>query len=117
MTETPAANPHEIYKEAEKLKAAGKLEEAVAKYEEILAIDPQFVLSHHALAVAYCTLGNYDAAIRHALRACELEPNDPFSFMALSVTYRKAFQGTQEYRYIQLAEDAMARSHALAMRR
>jgi tetratricopeptide (TPR) repeat protein len=108
---------HQLYNEAQQLRAEGKLNEAVEKYRQILSQDPNFVLAHHALAVAYCSLGNFDAAIEHALKACQLEPNDPFSYMALSVTYRKAFQGTQEYRYIQLAEEAMARSHALSMHR
>ncbi len=108
---------HQMYREAEQCKAAGKLPEAVEQYKKILELDPAFVLAHHALAVAYCQLGDYAAAIQHAERACELEPHDPFAFMALSVTYRKAFQGTQEYRFIQLAEEAMARSHQLnAMR-
>ncbi|GIW95950.1 MAG: nuclear scaffold-like protein p76 [Pirellulaceae bacterium] len=109
----PKQTPNQMYQEAEQLKAAGKLNEAVQIYQKILQTDPNYVLAHHALAVAYCTLGDYDAAIQHALRACELEPNDPFAYMSLSVTYRKAFQGTQDYRYIQLAEDAMARSHQL----
>ena len=54
-------------------------------------------------------------AVRHAERACELEPNEPFSYTALSVTYRNASQAADNahdnQRFIHLAEEAMARSH------
>jgi Flp pilus assembly protein TadD len=42
------------------------------------------------------------------LRACELEPNDAFSFTALSVTFQRAGK-------IQEAEDAMAHARTLQM--
>lgn len=96
----------ELYDEADKLKDAGKLEEAVTKYEEALAIDPQYALPHSALAVVYTRLQQHDQAIKHALRVCELEPSDPFSFTALSVTYQRGGK-------IQEAEDAMARARMM----
>lgn len=54
--------------------------------------------------------GQLDAAIEHGVRASELEPEDSFSWTALSVTYQRAFAGTDEHKYIQMAEDAMAKS-------
>ncbi len=107
------SNVRELYKTAEKLKAEGKHAEAIELYQQVLAEDPSLVLAHHSLAVVYSNIAEYDKAIEHALKACELEPKDPFAYMSLSVIYRKTFQGTQEQRYIQLAEDAMARSAAL----
>ena len=65
------------------------------------------------LAVLYGKLDKHEDAIRHAEKACELEPNDAFSFTAMSVTYQRAWQGTQNPQFIQLAETAMARAHAL----
>ncbi len=58
---------------------------------------------------------NFDKAISHGQRACELEPSDPFNFTALSVTFQRAWAGTQEQKYIQMAEDAMAESKRLEM--
>jgi len=103
----------EIYDEADKLKEAGKNDEAIAKLHESLEQNPDFALAHSALGVLYGKVGKHEEAVKHAQRGCELEPNDPFSFTALSVIYQRAFQGTQDHRYIQLAEDAMARSQML----
>jgi hypothetical protein len=46
-----------------------------------------------------------------------LEPNDPFSYTALSVTYQRAFAGTNNMQYIRMAEDAMEKSRMLQGRR
>jgi Flp pilus assembly protein TadD len=105
-----------LYDEADRLKDAGKLEEAVAKLNEALAADANYSLAHSALAVVLQKLGRHEAAIEHACRACELAPNDPFSYTALSVIYQRAFAGTQDQRYIRMAEDAMEQSRMLQSR-
>lgn len=110
------SDPVKLYDEADKLKDDGKLAEAVAKYEESLAADPSYPLAHSALAVVLQKLGRHEDAIQHARRVCELEPNDPFSFTALSVTYQRAFAGTQNMQFIRLAEDAMEQSRILQSR-
>ena len=97
---------HELYDEAEKLKDAGKLDEAVVKLNELLAADPAYTLAHSGLAVILGRLKRHDEAVKHAVRACELEPNDPFSFTALSVTYQRAG-------HIPEAEEAMARARMM----
>ena len=76
----------ELYAEAEQLKDRGDLEGAVAKLDELLAQDPGYALAHSALAVVHGRLRQHEKAIAHALKVCELEPNDTFSFTALSVT-------------------------------
>jgi Flp pilus assembly protein TadD len=94
------------YAAAEALKNAGKLAEAVAALEELVVQEPGFTLAHSAMA-AWCTrLERHDEAIRHARRACELEPNDPFSYTALSVACMRGGR-------IAEAEDALARSRML----
>lgn len=98
--------PEEMYNEAEKLKDAGQLEEAVAKLVEITDAYPDYALAHSALAVLYGKLGKHDLAIQHGQKACELEPNDPFSFTAMSVTYQRAGKIIE-------AEEAMARARML----
>src|SRR5262245_46746198 len=96
----------ELYQEHERLKDAGQLEEAAAPLEKLLAQDPNYALAHSALAVLYGRLKRHDEAIRHGLKVCELEPNEPFSFTAMSVTFQRAGK-------IQEAEDAMARARML----
>jgi len=105
-----------LYDQADKLKDEGKLEEAVAKLKEALSADANYALAHSALAVVLQKLGRHDEAIEHARRVCEIEPDDPFSFTALSVTYQRAFAGTQNMQYIRMAEDAMEQSRILQSR-
>jgi tetratricopeptide (TPR) repeat protein len=107
------SDPIALYDQADKLKDEGKIEESAAKLKEALAADPSYELAHSALAVVLQKLGKHDEAIDHARRACELEPNDPFSFTALSVTYQRAFAGTNNQQYIRMAEDAMEQSRML----
>jgi tetratricopeptide (TPR) repeat protein len=102
-----------IYDEADKLKDAGKLDEAAAKLNEAIASDEKYTLAHSALAVVLQKLGRHEEAIQHAQKVCELEPADPFSFTALSVTYQRAYAGTNDMQFIRLAEDAMERSRIL----
>ncbi len=95
-----------LYDEADRLKDAGKLEEAAALLMGILAKDPDYALAHSALAVIYTRMNRHDEAVSHGLRACKLEPNDPVSFTALSVTYEHAGRVPE-------AEEAMARARTM----
>jgi Flp pilus assembly protein TadD len=96
----------ELYDEADQLKEAGRLDEAVAKFQQIVAQDPSYALAHSALAVVFTKLGRHNEAIQHGVKVCELEPRDAFSFTALSVTFQRAGK-------IPEAEDAMARARML----
>jgi predicted Zn-dependent protease len=97
---------HILYDEADKLKDAGKLDEAAAKLNELLAADPNYALAHSALAVIYTRLGKHAEAIAHGQKVCELEPNDPFSFTAFSVTLQRAGK-------IPEAEEALGRARMM----
>jgi tetratricopeptide (TPR) repeat protein len=110
------ADPIALYDEADKLKDQGKLDEAAAKLNEALQADQNYALAHSALAIVMQKLGKHEDAIQHARKACELEPNDPFSYTALSVTYQRAFAGTNNQQYILMAEDAMEQSRMLQSR-
>lgn len=107
---------HALYDEGERLKEEGKLQEAIGKYHEALEADESFALPHFALAVVYGKAGDHERAVQHGERACELDPDDPFSYTAMSVTYQRAFVGTQNHEYIQKAESAMAKAHGLQSR-
>jgi Flp pilus assembly protein TadD len=73
------------YDEAIDMQQAGKLGEAVGKLEELVVDYPDYALAHAALGVFYGKLGRQDEAVEHSRRVCELEPDDPFSFMAMSM--------------------------------
>ena len=107
---------HELYDEADRLKEAGNFDAAITKLEEIIAQDDDYALAHSALAVLCGKTDRHEDAIRHAKQVCELESEDPFSFTAMSVIYQRAFAGTNQPQYIQLAEEAMAKSHMMQQR-
>jgi len=111
------SDQNKLYDEADKHKAAGELDQAAAKLEAALALNDQFALGHSALAVVLQKMGKHEEALAHAKRVAELEPMDPFSFTALSVTFQRAYAGTNNMEYIRLAEDAMERSRQLSQRR
>jgi tetratricopeptide (TPR) repeat protein len=97
----------ELYDEADRLKEQGKMDEAIAKLHEAVAIDPNFALAYAALSKYHSNIGQHDKAIAYGIKLTQLEPNDPFSFTALSVIYVRAGR-------IMEAEDAKARAHGLS---
>jgi tetratricopeptide (TPR) repeat protein len=107
----------ELYNEHEKLKDNGQYQEAIAKLEEALGQDENFVMAHLGLGVLYAKVGQHERAVAHSQRACQIEPNEPFNFTAMSVCCQRASQGAQNAadnaKYIRMAEDAMARAHML----
>lgn len=103
------------YNQAEKLKDEGKYDEATKLLDEILSEDGAHVLSHLTLGRIYTLTQNFDKAIEHGQKACELEPKEAFNYTALSVTFQRAWAGTQDEKFIQLAEDAMAEAKRLEM--
>lgn len=96
----------ERYDAAQRIKDGGDLAAAVTALEAVVADHPGFALAHAALAAWCRRLERFDEAIRHARRVCELEPDDPLSYTALSVTCMQAGR-------IPEAEEALARSRML----
>lgn len=99
-----------IEREVDQLKVDGKIPEAIEKMKEALAIDDSFARGHLTLAVLYGKVDEHLKSVEHAERVIELEPNDKFNFVALSETYRRAFEGTRDESFIQKAEEAKARA-------
>jgi Flp pilus assembly protein TadD len=83
----PTAN--ELYDFAVDLRDQGKKPEAVAKLEEAISLDPDFAIGHGMLAKLYADLADAQKAIRHAKKVVELQPDDAFSYTALSVIYQR----------------------------
>ena len=105
---------HAKYNEVEKFIDDEKFEDAISGLNEIVQADESFVLAHLALARVYTKTGQHELAVQHAEKACELEPSESFNFTALSVTYQRAWAGTQDQQFITKAEDAMAKAQMLA---
>ena len=105
---------HDRYNGVEKLIDAENYEEAIAGLSGIVDDDSGFVLAHLALARVYTKTGQHDLAIQHAEKACEVEPSGSFNFTALSVTYQRAWAGTEDQQHIAKAEEAMAKAQAMS---
>ncbi len=103
----------DLENEAEKLRVAGNYEEAAEKLHKALEIDPDFARAHLALAVTYFRLKDAEKMCHHGERAIEIEPDDAFNYTALSVTYQRAWQLTNDQKYIQLAEDTKAKADSM----
>jgi Flp pilus assembly protein TadD len=80
----------EMYDAAIEFEQKGALEVAVGKLREWLALDESYALAHAALSVFCLKQNNPDEAVDHAQKVCQLESDDPFSFIALSLICQKA---------------------------
>ena len=81
--------PNELYDLAVDLKDKGDREGAISRLEDAIAIDPKFAIAHGMLAKLHVDLAQTDQAIEHAKKVVELEPDDVFSYTALSVIYQR----------------------------
>ena len=69
--------------------AEGKNEDAVAEYEQCLALDPTHSEALHGLGRALQELKRFDESVTACQRLTQLEPDDPLSFTALSIALHK----------------------------
>ncbi len=81
--------PHELYDQAVDLRDGGDKPAAIAKLEEAVAADPSFAIGHGMLAKLFVDLAESEKAVAHAKKVVELEPDDTFSYTALSVIYQR----------------------------
>jgi tetratricopeptide (TPR) repeat protein len=79
----------ELYDLAVNLRDQGDKPGAIAKLEEAVNLDPRFSIGHGMLAKLYADLAEGEKAISHAKKVVELEPDDTFSYTALSVIYQR----------------------------
>lgn len=83
------ATAHELYDQAVDCRDQGDKPAAIAKLEEAVSQDSAFAIGHGMLAKLYADLAETDKAIEHAKKVVELEPEDTFSYTALSVIYQR----------------------------
>jgi tetratricopeptide (TPR) repeat protein len=84
------ATKEELYDEGIDLFGDGKLDDAIAKYREALAVDPGYVDAWHGIAIAYNELGQHAEAIEAGKKLCELTPDDVLAHTSLSRFYQAA---------------------------
>ena len=80
----------ELYDGAVDLFADGKLEEAIARYEQALALDPTYADAWNGIAIAYNELGRHEQAIQAGQRLVALAPDDVLAHTSLSRFYQAA---------------------------
>ena len=78
------------YDAAIALKEAGDQAEAIRLLEALCADFPDYALPHAALSMLYSKQEKFADSLRHAAAVCELEPEDPFSFTAMSILARQS---------------------------
>jgi tetratricopeptide (TPR) repeat protein len=74
-SETPAADPVELFQKGQDAHEKGKLEEAIALYEKALAAAPEFPEAELQKGAALLALGRKDAAESAFRRAVEIRPD------------------------------------------
>lgn len=104
----------ERYDEAIQLQQDGHLDEAIAKLEQLVSDRPDYALAHAALSVFYQKLERDDDAVEHAKKVCELEPEDPFSFIAMSTICQKAGRIAEAEHALMQAQQAQMAGHRQA---
>ncbi len=81
---------YNLYLKGAALQGKGRLTEAAATYEKILAADPTPTIVHHQLGSVYLKMGNYPKAVESFQAALKLNPNADASLLALGRTYGEA---------------------------
>jgi tetratricopeptide (TPR) repeat protein len=64
-------------------------DEAIALYEQALAVDPELAIAWNGLSLAHRQKGELEAAIEAGRRLIELEPDDALSHTNLSILYQR----------------------------
>jgi tetratricopeptide (TPR) repeat protein len=89
-THAGMADKWDLFDQGVDLIAEGKHAEAVAKYEEAIALDPDFADAWQGLALVLNDLGEHPRAIEAGKRLCELTPDDVLAHTTLSRIYQAA---------------------------
>ena len=94
---------------------AGKVQEAIDQYEQVLAVNPHWSSAHNDLANALRRAGRVDEAIAHYNQALQIEPHLFEAHYGLAATWKQAGrldEAIQQYRQaVEIRPDfAMARN-------
>lgn len=78
-----------LYLEGLALFGKNEHEAALAKYDEAIALDPEYTDGLHGKAMALMHMERYDEAIEVGQRIVEIDPNDAFAHTSLSMFYQR----------------------------
>jgi tetratricopeptide (TPR) repeat protein len=77
----------EAQSDAHALARDGRLDEAIARYTDAIALDPGISLIYHGRGVVYRDTGDYAAALADFNRSLELDPDRPITYLERGKTY------------------------------
>jgi len=80
----------ELYDQAIDCIADGKLDEAIGKYQEAVALDPNFADAWEGLSMALADKERWDDAIVAAQKVTELNPDEQLGYTNVSRIYQRA---------------------------
>ncbi|HXC53482.1 MAG TPA: tetratricopeptide repeat protein [Candidatus Limnocylindrales bacterium] len=96
----------ELFYEGSDLHGEGKHDEAMARFDRILEIDPNYADALLGKAMVHLGRNEFDEAIACGKRMVELSPDDILAYTNLSVFYQRAGR-------IAEAEEAAAKAKVL----
>ena len=80
----------EFFDQAVDCVVEGKVDEAIAKYHQALALDPNYADAWEGLSMAYADKAMWAEAIAAAKKATELNPDEQLGYTNVSRIYQRA---------------------------
>ena len=89
----------QLLKQANQLKRAGRLDEAIALYHQVIEINPNFAWAYNNLGDALVKQGNLDEAVAYYFESLKLNPNSAWLLYGLGEALAKQgdLEGAIEY--------------------
>ncbi len=84
------ADKYDLFDQAVDLVADGKMDEAIARYREAIAIDGDFADAWQGLALALNDVQRHQEFLEAGKKLCELTPDDVLAHTTLSRIYQAA---------------------------
>ncbi len=75
------------YNTGVELQGEGRLEEALAEYNEAIRLDSKLSGTYHNRGIVYDELGEYDKAIADYTKAIEIDPNHAEAYFRRGLSY------------------------------
>ncbi|MFQ5667802.1 MAG: tetratricopeptide repeat protein [Candidatus Binatia bacterium] len=80
----------DLYDQAVDCVADGRLDQAISKYQEALAVDPNFADAWEGLSMALADQGRWAEAIDAAKRVVAIAPDEQLGYTNVSRIYQRA---------------------------
>jgi len=84
------ASAQDLYDQAVDCVAEGQLDDAIAKYQAALTLDPVFADAWEGLSMAFADLERWDDALEAAKKVVELTPDEQLGYTNVSRIYQRA---------------------------